>query len=324
MARRGPGSTSGIADSEERSWAIFCLLISGIPVGLAFFWVNRLTPTLLPLDRHAPAATVLLAGTAALIWGLSHAWRMGVLFGEQGVTVRNFFRSYEFGWDQVRCFADGLVVKEGNPGSGNRYFWALKIVMHDGRGIIPRGTVTRHASRRTVTVIRQAGERYAIPVTVTGIAMLGRWPANSGLYRDPGGQPGLRYWDSEDREWSPLLQPDPASGRPGKANAPAEVYAPLPGSEEKWHDAAFRARRAAIWFAVWLVVTAGALAWVWAASEHDPGSDTGQFTFSAVLVCAGAACICWQNRRKFRKIDRAAKAAGELTGSGGRHRRPRR
>ena len=64
-------------------------------------------------------------------------------------------------------------------------------------------------------------------------------PANPELYPDPGGTPGSRQWDGTG--WSPLLQVDSASGGPEGTKAPAEVWSPLPGSEQQWHDAAAKA-----------------------------------------------------------------------------------
>jgi hypothetical protein len=154
---------------------------------------------------------------------------MGVRFDERGITIRNFFRIYRFGWGEVRRFRDGLFQQSGE--GGTIYFWVLTIQLHDGRDVTAKGTARKNGPRsQTLAAIRQAAERHSIPAALTGIAMRGGSPANPGRYPDPGGQPELRRWDGE--EWSPLLEPDPASSVPRTAQRALEVYSPLSGSEQ--------------------------------------------------------------------------------------------
>jgi hypothetical protein len=214
-----------------------------------------------------------------------------------------------------------LIHESGQGGSS--YYWALQVVLHDGRAVTAKGTARKKGARpQTLAAIRQAAARHSVPAALTGIAMKGGSPANPRLYPDPGGQPGLRKWDG--KEWSPLLRADPATGGSAKALAPAEVYSPLPGSRQQWHDAAARARRATALSALWLVLAAGAAAGTAALLRHNADANfLNETAVFAVLACLVAAWEAWRSRRKFRKIDQAAKA-GEVYQARGQHRRSRR
>src|SRR5215470_681683 len=117
---------------------------------------------------------------------------------DHGVTVYNpGSRTRRVAWAEISCFADGAHFSKGS------YSWALDIVLHTG------GKVTAwifSPSPETLAAIRQVAARYGIPADVTGILSNNGRPADRGLYEDPGGQAGLRYWDGE--QWSPLLPPD--------------------------------------------------------------------------------------------------------------------
>jgi uncharacterized protein DUF2510/putative regulator of septum formation len=227
--------------------------------------------------------------------------------------VRNYFRTYRIGWPEVRCLADGSV----HGGQAGR-LWALGIVLRDGRVVTASGTANgkRDARPETLTAIRQAAERYAVPAELTGTAT-GRGsresPANPGLYPDPGGQPGLRRWDG--RQWSPfLLRADPASGKPGGGKAPAEVWSPLAGSPPQWHDAAGRVRRAGIVFAAWPGVTAVAAAVTVVLYTRDLSKPQADFTLAVFALIAAAFALmmtfgAWARRKNSKKIDLAGKAA---------------
>ena len=64
--------------------------------------------------RHAPrpaVVTYLVILTALLIWGCVRGWRIGLRADHDGVTVRNFFRTYRFSLrpsaeSKVACAAD--------------------------------------------------------------------------------------------------------------------------------------------------------------------------------------------------------------------------
>jgi hypothetical protein len=310
------GATT-IAERYPRWWAVLFPLLAAVYLGSVVAQHSRTW-----LARgHLPATVAcLIIAAAALIWGCSRAWRIGLRLGEGGVTVRNFLRTYRASWPEVRCLADGSVSR----GEAGRV-WALGIVLGDGRVVTASGTARgkRDARPETLAAIRQAAERHAIPAELTGTA--GKRgsrgsPANPGLYPDPGGQPGLRRWDG--RQWSPfLLRADPASGKPGKVRAPAEVWAPLAESEQQLHDAASRVRRAGIVFTGWLAVTAAAAALTVALYARDLSKPQADFTLAVVALSATGlallmACTAWARRKNLKKIDQAGKAAAVLANTG--------
>jgi hypothetical protein len=298
-----------IAERSPRWMAMIMTVLLAVLPGLE---VMQNSPDVLPRG-HVPAAVAYLAAAAAVsIWGCWRGWRLRLRLDDHGVTVRNFFHSYKFGWPEVRRFADGSV----NGGNAGR-LWALSVALNDGRVITASGTSRgkRDARPETLTAIRQAAEHHAIPVALTGTAMKPESPespANPGCHPDPGGQPGSRYWNGH--EWSPFLQPDPASSGPGKKKAPAEVWSPLPGSEQQWHDAAARARRAGIALAVWLAATAAAAAVMVALYALDLSQPHADFTWAvwallATMFGLAKTYSAGARHRHLKKIDRAARAA---------------
>jgi len=62
--------------------------------------------------------------------------------------------------------------------------------------------------------------------------------------------------------------------------------------------------------AVWLVAAAGAAAGTVALIAHNKAADDSlnMLAVLVVLACLGAAWDAWKTRKKFRKIDQAAKA----------------
>jgi len=298
-----------IAERSPRWLAMITTVLLAVLPGLELM---QNSPTLLPRG-HIPAAVAYLAAAASVsTWGCWRGWRMRLRLDEHSVTVRNFFHSYQFSWPEVSRFADGSV----NGGNDGR-LWALSVVLNDGRVITASGTARgkRDARPRTLTEIRQAAERHAIPAALTGTAMKRgspESPANPGSYPDPGGQPGSRYWNGH--EWSPFLQPDPATSETGNKSAPAEVWSPLPGSEQQWNDAAARARRAGIALAAWLAATAAAAAVMVALYARDLSQPHADFTAAVWALIATMfgllkAHSAGAMRRHLKKIDREAQAA---------------
>jgi hypothetical protein len=67
--------------------------------------------------KRVPDAVVvvyLAAAGLATIWLLCRAWRMGVRFDADGVTVRNRWRTYRINRSEVSHFADGVFVYPGS------------------------------------------------------------------------------------------------------------------------------------------------------------------------------------------------------------------
>ena len=209
----GPGGVT-VAERHHRWQAIWRSL--GFALIPLFFLCFGLSLTLvdapgMPSGQNVPAVAAFLAGIAVVIWGCiwgcTRGWRMGVRFDDHGVTVRNFLRTYPFGWAEVRRFEDGLIHETRGEG-GSLYFWALKVVLHDGRVVTAKGTARKKGARpQTLAAIAQAAARHSVPAALTGIAMKGGSPVYPGLYPDPGGQPGLRRWDGE--EWLRFFGPIP-------------------------------------------------------------------------------------------------------------------
>jgi hypothetical protein len=120
-----------IATGESRFIAIFFTLGACVIAG---GWVQGGPHWL----RHAPrpaVVTYLVIVTGALIWGCFRGWRIGLRIDDNGVTIRNFFRTNRFTWPGVSHFADGWVF-----GGESKFWWALCVVLRDGRAVIARGT----------------------------------------------------------------------------------------------------------------------------------------------------------------------------------------
>ena len=195
-------------------------------------------------------------GTAT-IW---ERGRRGLYYDDLGLTVRSrASRLEQYAWSEIGRLADGGVKGDGD----NPDHWALIIVLHTGREvnvISPRSLPTPEM----LAAITQAARCHGIPADVTGILMKGGKPFRSGLYEDPWGQAGLRYWDKE--RWSPLLPSDFESSRSRKwwiavptAGKSAASWSALPRAHGAWPFAADRARRYAVWLALWASLSAALL-----------------------------------------------------------------
>jgi hypothetical protein len=204
-----------------------------------------------------------------------------------------------FEWAEIIGFADG----GGNYDSG-RDFWELVIALTSGRTV----AVTCKPSPETLAAIREVAERHGIPAEVTGIPMKNGRPITPGLYRDPGGRDGLRYWDGN--RWSPLLPPD--VGKSGPVRDSAVSWAALPAADGNWTYAATWARRGAAMLAVSAALSAALLAgglatelWWDRGSHHKHLS--GYLWFGLAALALAFATRAWKNRRLFVRIDQAAR-----------------
>jgi hypothetical protein len=124
--------TVTITERFSRWWAVGSTFLVVTLLGLVFAdnfgtWLAR--------GHLLAAVACLVAAGAAVIWGCSRAWRMGLRLGDDGVTVRNYRHTYRISWPEVLCFADGSV-KRGEAGR----VWALDIVLRDGRVVTASGT----------------------------------------------------------------------------------------------------------------------------------------------------------------------------------------
>jgi len=266
---------------------------------------------------HGSAALIYLVILASASAGLlARSWLMGTRFDDRGIRVRKYFSTRRVGWPEVSHFADGGWINDGDDQR-----WVLDIVLRDGRTVTTGATSSGKTARPgQLAAVRQAAARYHIPADLTGEAVTEERPV--GLYPDPGGHPGLRRWEGS--EWSPWLRPDPASGGPAGRKAPAEAWSPLPGTEEQWHGADARARRAGAWsaaifaLAVIVLAEAGLLAW-----RDGTGGSFG-IVFSVGIIVLNAALASLGMVQYHRKIARASRAAAGITGTGEQQGQPTR
>ena len=73
-------------------------------------------------------------------------------------------------------------------------------------------------------------------------------PPIHGVYQDPGGQAGLRYWDGS--RWSPLLPPGAVTGWFTVWTNTTARWTELPVANEPWDYPATRAARSKAWIRV--------------------------------------------------------------------------
>lgn len=179
-------------------------------------------------------------------------WRTGLYADDHGVTVRNFgSRARRFAWAEVSHFADGSRYGEGD------YRWVLQIVLHTGREV----TAPVSAAPETLAAIRQVAERYGKPADLAGVPVKKGRPARRGLYHDPGGRAGLRYWDG--RQWSPLLPPEASKWSSRTVGGGPGSWSLLPTADGRWTYAATQATRWTVWSAAFAVASAALLAAGW-------------------------------------------------------------
>lgn len=108
----------------------------------------------------------------ALILLFYRCWRMGVRFDEHGVRIRGLRHTDRYGWPEVSHFADGRTTL--TDGTASADFWALAVVLRDGRTITvkataawPRWPTWRGPKMRAA--IAQVAARHQIPAELTGV-----------------------------------------------------------------------------------------------------------------------------------------------------------
>jgi hypothetical protein len=227
--------------------------------------------------------------------------RTGLYADDHGVTVRNpLSRTRRVAWAEISCFADGSRMAEGS------YFWVLHIVLHTGRKI----TAMAPPTPETLAAIRQVAARHGIPADLAGIPAKKGHPAHRGLYEDPGGREGLRYWDG--RVWSPLLPPD--IGKPRTVGKGPGSWSALSTAEGRWTGAKTAATREAVQFAITAAISAGLVAWgllielgLYRGTHHGHwpvGVWLSVYAFAALF--AFMALASWRYRKFLLKLDEAA------------------
>jgi hypothetical protein len=229
---------------------------------------------------------------------------------DAGLLMRNFYgRTRRIAWTEISRFADGSYRNEEHLTR-----WELLIILRTGKRVRVAGSHAAPAGE-VVAAVREAAQPHGIPADLSGIAAKrdGR-PAVHGLYRDPGGQPGWRYWDG--RHWSPLLPPDISESRADDAPKGPDSWSALPTADGGWTYAAARARFLAVLSAVCAAAAAGLLAWALLIQlglhrhgHGDPGVG-GWLVFGVgAAAFARVASGQWRKRKFFLKLDGAAQRA---------------
>jgi hypothetical protein len=111
----------------------------------------------------------------------------------------------------------------------------------------------------------------------------------------------------------------PTGAEAGKAEA--ATWAPLPGTEQQWQNAAVRVRRARTSFLIWLAATLAAAAITVLLYARDLSNSRADFTSAVVALVATAWCVIstlqtrstWTRRRR---VERAGRAAAGSAGAG--------
>src|SRR5215469_2844779 len=162
--------------------------------------------------------------------GAVTVWERGtaVLYGDDhGLTVgKPSARARRVGWAEISRFEDG-----GDAGEDGAY-WTLVIVLHTGQKVATRLRARAPAPEETLTAIRWIADLHGIAADVAGVPIKDGKPVRRGLYHDPGGQAGLRYWDGT--QWSPLLPPDIASPKRVASYESPASWSSLPTAEGHW------------------------------------------------------------------------------------------
>jgi hypothetical protein len=239
--------------------------------------------------------------------GTVTVWERGtaILYSDDhGVTVRKpLANSRRVAWAEISRFEDGGGY---DSQSGGR-FWTLVIVLHTGQKVATRAIAGAPAPE-TLTAVRRIAELHGIAADVAGVPMRDGRPVKRGLYHDPGGQAGLRYWDGT--QWSPLLPLDIVSPRRLKAQESPASWSALPTADGNWPYAAARATRLIAWFAVFAAASAALVAaalvvyrlgWDHGTNDNNPST----LAWLGAAICAGRALAALRERKLLLKLDRA-------------------
>jgi hypothetical protein len=181
ISRNRLGATTFIAEPRPRLIAVVVTALYGVCVLWPFvagkyrLGTNKWSPRLVMHFPEAAVVSVLAIVAVGLIWGWSRSWRMGLYMNQNGVTVRNYFRTYRFGWPEVTRLVDG------SPWYG---YWALSVLVTGGGAVTASGTASRFKARpETLTAIRQVAECHGIAARLTGLpAADGRYPKRRRAY----------------------------------------------------------------------------------------------------------------------------------------------
>jgi Protein of unknown function (DUF2510) len=205
-----------------------------------------------------------------------------------------------FEWAEISGFGDGGGTSEDGD------YWELLIRLTSGRTVSARCVPTPEA----LAAIRQLAARHQMPADISGIPMRGARPVTAGLYQDPGGEHGLRYWDGT--QWSPLLPPEVGNSKIVRDSAAS--WRELPMADGPWTHAAVRGRRSGTRCAVFLVLSVALLAaglagelWPDGGTPHKYASNPAWYLLATSLALLASQAR--RSRRFFRKLDQAARTS---------------
>lgn len=120
--------------TERWAGVFLCIMAAGFAATFGLLAILRRQELARSVQDVAPAFVALMVLlVAASVWAVRRVWRMGLRIDDEGVTIRNFRRTYLLGWHHVSHFQDGIGRhKETTPQ------WALSVVLRDGRAVVVR------------------------------------------------------------------------------------------------------------------------------------------------------------------------------------------
>jgi hypothetical protein len=314
-ARVPPAPTFPVDVAALTFYAMVLLLAVAAPVyTLVAFRPAAGLPRLFDRRRARAAAELDASGIVTICKGQGLFLRAD----DAGVVLRNHYvgraRRIRIAWAEISHFADGRYTKEGFTG------WMLVIVLRTGKQV-PVHCSALGPPGEVVAAVQKAAQPHGIPADLAGVPTKDGKPAERGLYEDPGGQAGVRYWDGT--QWSPLLpsgayRPPALGWRPYGADVRKSPgsWSALPTAEGRWKYAATRARRWTVVFAsaavVSLVLLAGGLVvelWWDRGTYHRHMSGVWLFAFGGITALF--VLRAWGERRFFRKLDKAANSSAD-------------
>jgi len=153
------GSPTQLGTNYMPLWACVFIAVSfgSVPVITVAVWIHHLRGRARrrrePADG-SPDALTIGKGQGAFLRA-----------DDQGLLMRNvpWGRVRRIAWTEIKQFADGRQVKEGNT------YWLLVIALHTGKPVVALATHQwfRHPDE-TVQVMRELAERHGIPTDLTG------------------------------------------------------------------------------------------------------------------------------------------------------------
>src|SRR5215475_6406728 len=146
---------------------------------------------------------------AVTLW---KAGRRGLHADDHGLTVQHSARRIRtIAWPEI----SGFEETGGYDSQSGRYLWGISVLLQNGEKVSAVIGWYGPDAPGIAAAVGRVAERHGISANLAGVPMRSGRPARRGLYGDPSGQTGFRYWDGS--QWSPLLPTDIA-GRIGQTS----------------------------------------------------------------------------------------------------------